>query len=209
MLTERIGKPLVVGITGGVGAGKSSVLAILKEKSDCRILIADDIAKNMLNPGGACYNETVSLLSREVLDGDGSINRAKMAEFIYRDPSLRKKVNDIIHPAVNDYIAGVITDERKKGRYDLLFIEAALLIECGYDRICDELWYIYASEDVRRKRLKESRNYSDEKIDGIYKAQLSEAGFREHCDEIIDNNGDEAALEDNIVKILKQKEKYF
>ena len=81
---------------------------------------------------------------------------------------------------------------------DFLFIEAALLIECGYDKIVDELWYIYADKEVRRQRLKESRGYSDEKIDNIFKNQLSEDKFRSHCKVVIDNSG---TLEDTCKQI--------
>ena len=70
-----------------------------------------------------------------------------------------------------------------------LILEAALLIEEHYDEICDELWYIYTSEENRRLRLKESRGYSDEKIDNIFASQLSEAEYRSACQKCIDNNG--------------------
>ena len=68
-------------------------------------------------------------------------------------------------------------------------MEAALLIENGYDKIADELWYVYASEDVRRQRLRDSRGYSDEKITSILEKQLDDATFREHCQFVIDNSG--------------------
>ena len=74
-------------------------------------------------------------------------------------------------------------------QYDFVFVEAALLIENGYDKIADELWYVYASEDVRRQRLKDSRGYSDEKIDDIFNNQLDDETFRKHCDFVIDNSG--------------------
>jgi dephospho-CoA kinase len=69
-------------------------------------------------------------------------------------------------------------------------VEAALLIENGYDKIVDELWYVYASEESRRLRLKASRGYSDEKIDDILGKQLDDATFREHCSFVIDNSGE-------------------
>ena len=71
-----------------------------------------------------------------------------------------------------------------------MFVEAALLIEDHYDEICDELWYIYADERVRRARLKSDRNYTDERIDGIMENQLSEEEFSEACDFEIDNSGE-------------------
>ena len=82
----------------------------------------------------------------------------------------------------------MIKEARQKG-FAFFFIEAALLIEDHYDKIVDELWYIYADEDIRRKRLKESRGYSDEKIDGIFDSQSSDDTFRKHCSVVIDNSG--------------------
>lgn len=67
-------------------------------------------------------------------------------------------------------------------------VEAALLIEAGYDDVCDEFWYVYTDEPIRRQRMKESRGYSDEKIDSIIKNQLSEAEFRKACRRVIVNN---------------------
>ena len=88
--------------------------------------------------------------------------------------------------------------ERKEGRISLLVLEAALLIEEHYDEICDELWYIYTSREVRRERLKASRGYSDAGVDRIFASQLSEEQYRSHCSEVIDNNG---ALEETLAQI--------
>ena len=82
-----------------------------------------------------------------------------------------EQVNSIIHPAVKEWILKEIHSENEKNELDFLFIEAALLIEDGYLNIVDEMWYIYAREEVRRARLKTSRNYSDEKIDAIMQSQ--------------------------------------
>ena len=100
------------------------------------------------------------------------------------------KINQIMHPLVNSYIIELINTEKRNNIYDFLFIEAALLIENGYDKIVDELWYIYADVEVRRKRLRESRGYSDTKINNILKSQLSEDEFRKHCRVVIDNSGE-------------------
>jgi dephospho-CoA kinase len=113
-----------------------------------------------------------------------------MAAKIFSDEKLLKKVNDIIHPAVNRFIFDEIENEKKRDELDYLFIEAALLIENGYDKIVDELWYIYASEDTRRERLKESRGYSDEKVSDIFANQQSENVFRAKCKLVINNDGD-------------------
>ena len=178
----------VIGITGGVGAGKSAILAYIKEKYNCRILLADEAAHLVKEPGQPCYEKLVKLLSRDILNGDGTINKQKMAEKIFASELLRLEVNHIIHPAVKELILNAIAEERKKEQYDFFFLEAALLIEDGYLEIVDEMWYIYAREEVRRQRLKTTRKYSDEKIDAIMESQLREEDFRKYCKVVIDNS---------------------
>ena len=154
----------VIGITGGVGAGKSKVLDYLEEKYNCRVIMADKVAHMLEEKGQKCYEELTALLGEEILAPNKSIDKQKMARVIFSDRDLLNKVNNIVHPAVKAYIVKTIEDKRIEGRLDFLFIEAALLIEDGYDVIVDELWYINSDVDVRRERLKSTRAYSDEKI---------------------------------------------
>lgn len=178
----------VIGITGGVGAGKSEVLAYLAKRPACRIIMADRVAHELEEPGGVCHGRIVSLLGQEILAPDGSIDKAKMASRIFAEQDILRQVNEIIHPAVKEYITGVIAEEKKRGELSFLFLEAALLIEDGYERIVDEMWYIHTDEAVRRKRLKASRGYTDAKIDAIMQEQLSEDAFYRHCSVVIDNS---------------------
>lgn len=178
----------IIGITGGVGAGKSQVLEYLRRRQGCRVIIADRVAHALEEPGGVCLEQIVDLLGREILTADGSIDKGKMASRIFGDEKLLAQVNGIVHPAVKREICRVIEEERKAGRLQYLFIEAALLIEDGYEQIVDEMWYIHAKEQIRRQRLKESRHYPDEKIDRIMQGQLSEAEFYRHCPVVIENN---------------------
>ena len=180
----------VIGITGGVGSGKSLILNYIKSHYNCEIIMADDLAKDLCKKGELCYKPLVKLLGTDVLDKDGEINKSVMAQKIFSNDNLRIGVNNIIHPGVKKYILKRIAYLRRKRTKDFLFIEAALLIEDGYKDIVDELWYIYTDEAVRRNRLKESRGYSDEKIDSIMASQLSEEEFRLNCDFEIDNSGD-------------------
>ena len=179
----------VIGITGGVGAGKSEILSYLKEHCNCRILMADRLAEELEQPGQDCYAQLLALLGREILQEDGRIDRKKMAARVFADKSLLEAVNAMIHPAVKQAILQIIRDEKEAARRDYLFIEAALLIEDGYAEIVDELWYIHTEEKVRRQRLKDSRGYTDEKIDSILREQLSEEEFYGHCHYVIENSG--------------------
>ena len=192
----------IIGITGGVGAGKSSVLDYIKQKCNCRIVLADDVGNMVKLPGEICYNRLVELLGSDILDENGYIDKARMAASIFTDNELLLQVNAIIHPAVEEYILSEIRKEKEAGTLDFFFVEAALLIECGYGAHVDELWYIYASEEVRRKRLKQSRGYSDEKITAIMQGQLAEEEFRKACAVVIDNSGDLEETKEQIDKIL-------
>ncbi len=178
----------VIGITGGVGSGKTQILTYLQKRTNCRVIVADRVAHELEEPGGVCYEQLVSVLGTQILAKDGTIDKAEMAAKIFGEKDLLGKINGIIHPAVRRYIVEAIAEEHEKGRLDYLFIEAALLIEEGYEEMVDEMWYIYAKEDVRRERLKASRGYSDEKIDSIMKVQLTEEAFYRHCNVVIDNS---------------------
>lgn len=177
-----------IGITGGVGAGKSAVLDYLSSRYGAYICKADDLARTLEEPGHDCYNRLVEEFGNDILKDDGYIDNAKFAEKIFSDSANLGKVNGIVHPAVRQQILNDINELSNKGT-DVYILEAALLIECGYQDILDEIWYIYVSEENRRCRLKESRGYSDEKIDGIFSSQMTEDEFKKGCKRIIDNNG--------------------
>lgn len=183
------GKTNIIGITGGVGAGKSTVLGYISENYNCRVIFSDDVANDIKKKGYPAYEPLVELLGEEILGEDGEIDRGKMASAIFNNKNKLKSVNNILHPAVNAYIINIIEDEKSRGELDFVFVEAALLIENGYDKIADELWYVYASEEARRQRLKSSRGYSDEKISDILRQQLDDATFRANCQFTIDNSG--------------------
>ena len=189
---------LVIGITGGVGAGKSSILKVLEEHCKCKIILADEVGNKVKEPGQKCYLQIVELLGKEILDEDLTINRGKMAAKIFADSEILEKVNAIIHPAVQEYILQQIETERKKQETDVFFLEAALLIEAGYMKYLDELWYIFSEKNVRMNRLKESRGYSEEKICQIMEKQLSDEAFREYADVILDNSNE---FEDTFLQI--------
>ena len=180
---------LCIGITGGVGCGKSAVMDHLSHTTDCRIIISDDEAKKLYTQDSPIFGKIIEAAGEDITDGAGELDRKKLAARLFERKGLREEINSIVHPAVMDLIDRAVETERESGRHDFLFVEAALLIECGYDRKLDELWYVYASEETRRRRLKENRGYSDEKTAAMMRAQMDEAGYREHCIRVIDNNG--------------------
>lgn len=179
-----------IGITGGVGAGKSAILSYLSQKPDTRVMLADEIAHELMQPGTDCYHKIYQTFKKEdIFLPDGGLDRGKLAAVIFADAIKRQQMNDIVHPAVKEYVRQTAACEREKGTLKLLVLEAALLIEEHYDEICDELWYIYTREEIREARLMESRGYSREKVHQIFDSQLTEENYRRHCKVVIDNNG--------------------
>ena len=191
----------IIGITGGVGAGKSTVLNMLKELCRCEVIMADDVAKEIMVQKGELSDTAVRLFGKKAYLPDGSLNRPYIAGLIYGDENLRKKWDDAVHPVVNDRIFSMIGKCREEGIYDFVFVEAALLIENHYDEICDEIWYIYASAQTRKKRLLLQRNYSGEESDNIMKRQMSDKEFREHCSFVINTECDM----EHMRKVLKNR----
>ena len=170
----------------------------MKSNYNCCILLADEAARTLEAPGGAIYQPLIRLLEEypaadpekgetpaPITLEDGRINNPEMARRIFSEPALLKKVNNLVHPAVKQYILSTFAIEKELGKLDFFVVEAALLIECGYGRDVDAMWYIYCDENERRRRLRASRGYSDEKIDNILRSQLSEQTFRENADVVI------------------------
>lgn len=192
----------VIGITGGVGAGKSAVLSILEKYVECEIIRADDVANHLKLKGQPCFDKIVELLGEEILGADGEIDRNIMSMIVFEDEFKMKQVEQILHPQVKRYITEKIEEKKREGKIKYLFIEAALLIEDGYKQICDEFWYIYASVPVRTKRLMQNRGYSLQKIESIMDKQLPESEFRKNCECVIDNDGDLEKTKEDILSIL-------
>ena len=194
-----------IGITGGVGAGKSEILQYIRKHYRCEIYLADEVPHLVKRRGTQAYEALVALLGPAVLDGEGEIDRRAMAERIFADPVLLAEVNGIVHPAVKEFLLERLDAVRAAGETELFFVEAALLIEGGYLALVDEMWYIYADEAVRRERLAAFRGYSGEKIDRIMASQLSEERFRASCSFVVDNSG---SLEESFRQVDERLKSY-
>lgn len=207
----------VIGLTGGVGCGKSTIVRLMKEHFSCLALETDEIAREQMKPGAAAYTKVVEEFGEEILAEEGSafenrkqglaeIDRAKLAELVFARPERLKKLNALTHPLVTEEVLRAVAEERKNPQHDIVLIETALLIEGGYDSFCDQVWYVFATEAERRRRLRESRGYSEEKITDLFCRQKTEAEFRKVADAVIPN-GDhqtEAELLEYLKGILKE-----
>jgi dephospho-CoA kinase len=190
----------VIGLTGGVGAGKSLVLTILKTKYNAEVMEADKVAHELMEPGEEGYLGIKETFGEAILNSDGTINRTALGKVIFDNESAREQINSIIHPLVWKRIRQKISASQA----GLIVVEFAIMGEEAED-IYDEMWYVHASEEVRMRRLLKNRGYSKERSEKMIRSQASEQEYARRCDRIIENHGSVKDLEDQLVEILKSR----
>ena len=195
----------IIGVTGGVGSGKSEVLHYLSQKHSAGIIRLDDLGRRMLDPDGEGYAAAIRIFGNEIVNSDGSLSREKIAAIVYSDREKRFRLNALIHPAVKK-AACLELEKFRKEDVRLAAIEAALILEEHYDEICDEVWYIYADEKTRAARLTQERGYSSDKTNAIMESQLSDSAFRRRSTFVIDNSGSFEDTKKAIDRLLDRKD---
>ena len=186
----------VIGITGGVGAGKSQVLEYLQDKYGATIIKTDDLGKKVQKKGTECFQAIVEHFGEDILNEKGELDRPKLADIVFSDEKELDMLNAIVHPAVKEEILRKLKGEERKST-NLVLIESAILNKVDYQSFCDEVWYIHTDEEIRIQRLMKNRGYTREKSLGIIGNQASEDYFRAHTDFVVENNG-------NVEKTWKQ-----
>jgi dephospho-CoA kinase len=194
----------VIGLTGGIGSGKSLVAGIMKEQYNASVIDTDQIAREQMEPGGVSYQEVLDTFGTGILAADRTIDRSKLAALVFDDKAKRLRINEITHPKVLVEVQRQIDQHRLLQDVPYLLIETALMIESGYDFVCDEVWYVYAPEEQRRSWLKKDRGYSDEKIDVIYQNQYKAQDFRDRFPKVIENVGDMNWIREQVATLLKE-----
>lgn len=189
----------VIGLTGGVGAGKSTVLSFLQEKYGFYVIQADLVARKLMEPGKEAYQAVCAFLGPVILQENGEIDRKVMADIIFNDPFKREEIDRLTHP----FVWEAVRREAAKHADRPVVIEAAIPSKDFRD-ICDEMWYLYTSREVRIRRLKESRGYSLEKAESIMANQATEETFESFSDARIDNNGSEEETRKQIEALLEK-----
>ena len=182
---------LILGITGGVGSGKSKILYDLSNLYGAYIVETDKLAHTLMGPGQTVYQAVVEAFGTEILQAEETyaIDRAKFAQIVFADKEKLAQLNALTHPAVKAWIRKDIEEKRKQD-VKIYVIEAALLIQDGYKEICDEIWYIYVDEETRIKRLMKQRGYTEERCRAMFHSQEPESYYRKYADFTINNQLD-------------------
>jgi len=177
-----------IGLTGGIGSGKSTVSQFLAELGAV-ILDADKIGHEVFKPNTEAWHEVVAAFGRQILTPSGEINRKKLGELVFSQPESLLRLNQIMHPQIYNIVKAQIEEYRRQG-VDVVVLESAILIEANWTSLVDEVWVTVAQEAMVLKRLKEQRGLEEEQTLARIRSQLSSEEQIKHADVVIHNNGD-------------------
>lgn len=147
-MRENMGK--VIGLTGGIGSGKSVVSCYLEEMG-YPIIDADIVAREVVKPNSEGLNALVRIFKQDILTEAGELNRQALGKLIFKDEEKRQVVNDLLHPLIEQIIAKRL--ETLKEKYEMIFLVVPLFFEAGYAKYADEVWYIHTSQALRETRV--------------------------------------------------------
>ena len=191
---------IVIGLTGGIGTGKSEAARILEEIG-AYIIDADRLGHSAYLPHSEIWEEVVKEFGDGVLLPDEEIDRKKLGSIVFNDPVQLAKLNEIMHPRMGKMVANLIEGVDA----EVVVVEAALLLEAGWDALVDEVWCTGASEDIVIDRLKARNGLNKEEAQKRIKAQMSVDERKSRSQVMIENNGDLAQLTTVIEQIWENR----
>ena len=191
---------IVIGLTGGIGTGKSEVARILEEIG-AYIIDADRLGHSAYLPHSEIWEEVVKEFGNGVLLPDKEIDRKKLGSIVFNDPVQLAKLNEIMHPRMGQMVANIIEGLDA----EVVVVEAALLLEAGWDALVDEVWCTVASEDVVIDRLKARNGLDKEEAQKRIKSQMSVDERKSRSQVMIENNGDLVQLTTVVEQIWEDR----
>lgn len=194
----------IIGITGGIGCGKSKLVRMLCENYNCLALDTDSIAKELMMPGQMSYRLVVEYFGEDILKSDHTIDSKKLGAIVMSDASKLEILNRLTHPQVIKEVKRRAEDA--SADYDAVIIESALLLDTPLKNICNEIWNVSADEEVRLKRLCKFRGYTEERAKNVMKNQKSDKWYRENTTKTFMNNSDGGA---DMIEMMKISMLYY
>jgi dephospho-CoA kinase len=177
----------VIGLTGGIAAGKSTVSEALRD-AGAVVIDADKVGHEAYQPGTEAHAALVEAFGREIVGEGGEIDRRKLGAIVFADPAERQRLQEIVWPRMKAMMRARLDQLRASGT-NVAVIEAAVLLEAGWQDLTDVVWVVQVAEDVAMARLMTRNGFSAEEARSRIRAQLSNEERARHADAIIDNNG--------------------
>jgi dephospho-CoA kinase len=181
-------KPLTIGLTGGIGSGKSAAAQMLAELG-APVLDADKVGHEIYQPGAAAYRELIDAFGESILASDRTIERRKLGPIVFADPAALKRLNSIVHPKMFTRMGEMVAAMRHGGERRPIVIEAAILIEANWQPLFDEIWLVTASRERVIERVERDRGLKPEQTEARIRAQLSDEERRKYATAVIRNDG--------------------
>lgn len=194
----------VIGVTGNIGSGKTTVSRLLAEEYGCFYLNADNIGRLVAEPGGEAYDELCSAFGEGCFLPDGTLNRPAMAELVFNDKAELERLNGIMHPAILRHIQQEIDTVHKADPMQIVIVEAALLIEANYLGILDSLWLVWADDDVRLQRVMARDGISAEQAQARMNNQMPQQEKLKYARYVLHNNDGINELKKELASIWQQ-----
>ncbi len=182
-----------IGLTGGIGSGKTTVSQILGELG-ASIIDADVLGHQIYLPGSVGFERVVEAFGSEVVGPQGTIDRKKLGPIVFADPAALKRLNSIVHPLIFEAAKREIQDRRAGGFKLPIVLEAAILIEANWMPLVDEVWLVVSDADAVKSRLGSQRGMPAPDVESRMRAQMSNEERRRFADVVIENTGSIAAL---------------
>lgn len=179
---------IIVGLTGGIASGKSTVARMLQEKG-ALLLDADRIAREVVLPGTAAWSELKAWLGPSVIGPGGAVDRERLGELVFADPAARQRLNAIVHPRIFEIFSRRTEEIRRRQPSAVLVYDVPLLIESKMNRLVDLVLLVYVPPQVQRRRLQKRDNLSPAETASRLRAQMPLEEKRAYADIIIDNRG--------------------
>ena len=176
----------VIGLTGGIGSGKSTVSQLLAGLGAV-ILEADKVGHEAFKPDTELWREVVAAFGRKILTPTGEINREKLGEIVFSNPKLLSRLNQIMHPRMYDMVKSQLEEYRRQG-VGVVVLEAALLLEANWTSLADEVWVTVAAESTVLRRLKEKSGLSEPQSLARIRSQMSNEERIKQADVVIDTD---------------------
>lgn len=179
---------LTIGLTGGIGSGKSTVSKFLAELG-APVIDADKVGHAIYQPDGPAYQDMIDAFGRGILAPDGAIDRKKLGPIVFGDPAALKRLNAIVHPKMFVRMREMVAAMRARGERKPIVIEAAILIEANWQPLFDEIWLVIAAKERVIERVERDRGMKPEQTEARIRAQLSDDERRRHASLVITNDG--------------------
>ncbi len=196
---------LVIGLTGGIGTGKSEAARYLAQLG-ASVINADQLGHEAYTPQLEAWHKVVGAFGEEILDSNGEIDRRKLGAIVFSNPDQLARLNQIMHPLIARMVEEKIEDLRGK-RVEVVVVEAALLFEAGWDSLVEEVWVTDSPEDVVIQRLSERNDLTQEEARKRISSQMDRSERLSRADSVIDNSSDIPAMESAIDEMWERRVK--